>query len=556
MQNRTKKKSKKKVIALTSVGVLAAVGGLALYGSAMGRTSAENAKQLSTVTVEKHDLKQKVTVTGTVESKETTSVKSELAGTKFKSVKVKVGDRVKKGDVIAELDDTDLKVQLAAAQKSLDNAIAVSDISLKAAQRGYDDAVADKDTSSARGVRGINEAQNEYDKAVSDRTSAYNAYNAAVDARTAAEQTSAEAAQAAADSAGYINGLKQAVKTAKKEADSASVEFDRLALDKETTAEELETAKKSRDEARAAYDDANDALSAAQTELALLNEYAATCAQETSGAVLYEKELYAGLSSADKLVEQARLGTENAADSKNDTDREYEKVIAQNLDALDTAKLNSDDSLTAPRKQVDDISAEIEKCVIKAPCDGVVTSVSAEEGETYQGGEIAVIQDDSSYKVSASVDQYDIAKISQDMDAEISVQAIGSSPLEGKLSFVSPTPAPAALTENGAVSSTDYPIEAAFTGEEKDLRIGMSAKLVIVTDEKKDVLAVPDNYIQKDDNGWFVTVRGEGTEKDTIYVEKGLETDYYTEISGNGISEGMELIAPETDNDKAASVFF
>jgi len=552
--SRSPKKSKKKIIAIASVGVLAAVGGVALYGSAMS-SKADTAADASTITVEKTDLRQKVTVTGTVESAETSVIKSDLMNVKVKSVKVKVGDRVKKGDIIAELDDTDLKEQLSDAEKSLENAKAINEINLNAAQRSYDDTVADKGTKNARAGKNVDVAQDEYNKAVGDQNTAYDTYNSSVDERVAAEEKAAEAAQAAADAAAPVEDLKAAVKEAKKNSEAAAAEFDRLALDKDTAPEDLEAAKKTRDDAKTAYDEAAAALAEAQEGAASLNEYAALCAQQASSALMKEKELYAGLSAADKMVDQARLATENAADAQSDSDREYDKAIAQTKDALDTAKLSGDDSLNAPQKQIDDINENIDKCVIVADCDGVITSVSVEEGDIYAGGEIAVIQDDSDFKVSAKVDQYDISKISKDMAAEITVQALGSEAASGKLSFVSPTPAPAVMSADGSVSPTDYPIEATFDNSEEGLRIGMSAKLVIVTEEKKDVFAVPDSCIQKDDKGWYVQVQGEGTDIENVYVEKGLTTDYYTEISGSKVTEGMEIIQPEAEEDTSA-VFY
>ena len=195
--SRSPKKSKKKIIAVASVGVLAAVGGVALYGSAMSNKAETADPDASIITVEKTDLRQKVTVTGTVESAETSVVKSDLMNVKVKSVKVRVGDRVKKGDIIAELDDTDLKEQLSDAEKSLENAKAINEINLNAAQRSYDDTVADKGTKNARAGKNVDVAQDEYNKAVGDQNTAYDTYNNSVDERVAAEETAAEATPAA-----------------------------------------------------------------------------------------------------------------------------------------------------------------------------------------------------------------------------------------------------------------------------------------------------------------------------------------------------------------------
>ena len=36
--------------------------------------------------------------------------------------------------------------------------------------------------------------------------------------------------------------------------------------------------------------------------------------------------------------------------------------------------------------------------------------------------------------------------------------------------------------------------------------------------------------------------------ENTMAVTKGLESDYYTEVSGSEIEEGMEVIVPRTEN--------
>ena len=83
----------------------------------------------------------------------------------------------------------------------------------------------------------------------------------------------------------------------------------------------------------------------------------------------------------------------------------------------------------------------------------------------------------------------------------------------------------------------------------------MSAKLIVVTEEKQNVFAVPDNCILSDDDGWYVQVSKDGAEIENVYVEKGLKTDYYTEISGKDIKEGMNVIQPESE-DKPVSMFY
>ena len=122
-----KKGKKAAVITICSIAALA-IGGSAVYAAVSSKNETTDSSQ--TVEVTKMDLKQCITVTGSVKSDESSSISSELINTEFKSVDVKVGDRVKKGDVIAVLDDSDLQDQLKKAEKALESANERNDISM------------------------------------------------------------------------------------------------------------------------------------------------------------------------------------------------------------------------------------------------------------------------------------------------------------------------------------------------------------------------------------------------------------------------------------------
>ena len=106
------------VISLCGAAALS-LGGMAVY-SAFG-SAPETAAAQHTVSVEKMDIKQYVTVSGTVGSSNVSSVSSNAVNTKVREVKVKVGDRVKKGDIIAVLDDTDIRELSPYADKFVNN---------------------------------------------------------------------------------------------------------------------------------------------------------------------------------------------------------------------------------------------------------------------------------------------------------------------------------------------------------------------------------------------------------------------------------------------------
>ena len=70
-------------------------------------------------TIVKQDLNTSVSVTGTLISAQTWELTSGLTDVRVRSVKVKVGDRVKEGDIIVELDDSDMNLLVSASKHSV-----------------------------------------------------------------------------------------------------------------------------------------------------------------------------------------------------------------------------------------------------------------------------------------------------------------------------------------------------------------------------------------------------------------------------------------------------
>ena len=72
----------------------------------------------------------------------------------------------------------------------------------------------------------------------------------------------------------------------------------------------------------------------------------------------------------------------------------------------------------------------------------------------------------------------------------------------------------------------------------------MTAKASVILDSVANVLSVPYDCIQQDDKGkdFVAVVNKDGTKKN-VYVTTGLESDYYVEIKGEGLKEGMTVEA-------------
>ncbi len=87
---------------------------------------------LTGVRVEKNDLEDTITSEGEVQSSDEDSViVTELIGAKVKSVFYQVGDKINAGDIVCELDSTDLENEIAELEKAVSDSSVVSDYQYK-----------------------------------------------------------------------------------------------------------------------------------------------------------------------------------------------------------------------------------------------------------------------------------------------------------------------------------------------------------------------------------------------------------------------------------------
>lgn len=233
---------------------------------------------------------------------------------------------------------------------------------------------------------------------------------------------------------------------------------------------------------------------------------------------------------------------------KEDDVKAAEKTINDQVDNLATAKLSLQTDVAEQDALLLQYRNQLGACEIKATMNGVVTSISVNQGELFKGGEIAVIQNQNDFRIAASVDQYDISDITNDMQATVKTDATGSQKLKGIVDFVSPVPKSLSSsttttnTTSSTTSSVDYEIGIKLLETGSRLRIGMSAKVNLILASKSNVFAIPYDFLTDDGDGKYAVMVMENGEKSKIQVEKGLETDYYVEITGNGLKEDMEIV--------------
>ena len=129
------KKKKRKWIVITSVVVIVLLGAFVLYALSSGNTKIDPTKLAK---VERHDLAKSVVATGKVEPITKVEIKSKASGI-VKKLLVDAGDKVKKGQLLAQLDKDEIQAQVDQSRAAL----TASEASLKGAQADYERAKVD-----------------------------------------------------------------------------------------------------------------------------------------------------------------------------------------------------------------------------------------------------------------------------------------------------------------------------------------------------------------------------------------------------------------------------
>lgn len=494
--------------------------------------------QQETAAIERRSLVESVSATGSVTSAGSKSVTAEVTGVKSLSVPVQVGDMVKEGDLLCLLDTADLEENLANSELSLNVAQRRTQLDLESAQRGLTEAGISVQVDLSRMEEQVASALKTYEDAresMNKAGSSYgNANNNSTEIRKALEGYQAQLAKVHEQ----LNGQQDAASVSGGDA------TDRAALEAE--AQRLEQ---------------------------LITEYQMrySTAQET------ERNLKSVYDQAVSAVNNAYDAYERQLQSQEDAIRNGGSTLLSRQDSVTSSKLNASTSGISDQQQIDRYQEQIAACTVTAPLSGVVTAVNLETGDKYNGGAIVTIEDISSYEVTVEIDEYDISKIKVGQKVVIKTNGTGDLELEGKVISIAPRATAGSGVTYTVKTSIDTPCE--------DLRMDMTAKLSIIISSKENVLTVPYAAVQTaEDGSYYIEVvdenggdapesrgdvpTGEGQptmpgapggrggnagvmntpQTRRIPVTKGIESDYYVEVSGEGIVEGLEVIVPADDS--------
>lgn len=452
---------------------------------------------------------------------------------------------------------------LAEAQAAYNSAVAeanskVTSAAANAAQKQQEFEQAKKDWDEFQKTHGADrkDAQTKWSEAKKAYEDAYIAYNTAV-----------------ANEDPAVDAYEKEMKKAQAAFNAAQTEYDQIEAEWQPAYEKYIAAQTAKDEAVAAQESAATAASSvessaysgvasAQTGVASAEAQLDAARDARNGSTLTQLEQ--GIASANRSVDSAELqediakAQQDAAEQSADTAKQQqaatENSIAQQIDTLKDNLIGSQIAAQSTKSQeiaIQSLQDTLADATITAPVSGVVTAVYAEEGQP-GNGLLFVIEDTDALKITTNIREYDVGNIEVGMPVVIRSDATGDKEISGTVTYIAPA---ANKTENGNTltaddSTVEFEAEVQVNDADSGLRIGMNTRLTVLLEERSDVYGVPyDSVVEKADGSEVVYAVEPSSEKEGSYVvtevpvTTGLETDFYIEVSGDGITDGLSIVS-------------
>lgn len=455
-------------------------------------------------TVTKGNIEVTVTGSGAIESSSVKNVAAEVAA-KVKSVNVSVGDTVKKGDVLFELDSSDLETQIRNKQKTINNyqktvneyTEDIANLNVYSDANGYvTNLKVEKGSSVNKNSVLFEIVDDSYYVLKADFH--YNANNPI--------QIGDEVTMMVNDAFNYINGTVSKVSDLKQHYEYGG-EIQEVEIQVKNPGYTLEGVTVSQ------------ITVSTQTNTKIMALASSTFETLKSTSV---KSLSSG-TVATLNINEGDYITSGALVMVLENDDLYENLA--------DAKTALSDALT----ELADIREDSTFYTITAPIDGVVTNVNVNEDDYVRSeSTLAKIVNNTEVQFQINVDELDILDIEIGQEVKVTIDALtetATTPLIGYVTEI-------ALEGTNMNSVTSYPVTISLAGSD-EIRMGMNCTAEIVVKSAKDVLVIPVEAASARKNQYFVTLE-DGSQKE---IEIGIYDEDYIEIV-SGLTEGEKIKLP------------
>lgn len=493
------------------VGAIAVVLAIALVIYFLVRP--EPGTPVTLVSVQQGDIQQELIASGTVESDNQTNF-SLLEGTKVLTVNVKVGDHVKKGDVLATFDASSLSGKLSERRAAYNEALQTYNNSLTAASEAK------------AKLPQVNADIAELEKKIEALTQQAQAAQTTTQA-AASEQT--QVATEATTTPNTLQGQIQAIIDKLLGANGTVSQIQKLM-------EQLTQMAENGFDLSSMASSASTELIQAQMDLAQLKIQKTTLEAQQNGTLsrTYKLVVDASKKSLDEMeamVESLRNGWVAEDDGV---------VTAVNITAGETYQGGGASAATSSF----DISSILQAVSGGTDLDSLMNTLTS----LGTGANVGMtVENYGQFYASFSLDKYDVLKVKTGMPAVITT---ASGDLDGEVSFISPVASSGggldlsnlAGSLTGAGSSSSIPAKVKINNPDASVIIGVDVDIAIQTDEAVGATLIPLESLLVEEGKKYVFIYNEeeGTVAKTE-VETGLVSDTMYQIL-SGVSVGDHIV--------------
>lgn len=223
------------------------------------------------------------------------------------------------------------------------------------------------------------------------------------------------------------------------------------------------------------------------------------------------------------------------------SDREYEEFSRRYQESQLQLKITRERLalLESGRVTIENTSIE---SIIKAPIDGFVLSKAVEVGDpvtpltSYQEGTVLMKMANMDRLVfKGTVDEIDVGKLREGLEAELKIGALPSEKVVGALSKIS-------LKAMKKENATVFPIEISVPPTSSArLRAGYSANANVIIRKKEGILIIPERVVTFRNDSSFVIVALGGGRREDRAIQTGLSD-----------AINVEVVSGLNDSDKVA----
>ena len=502
--------------------IILAVAALIVWGYVASRSK----PSVPTVKATMGNITETVLVTGTTKPMQSVDLSFEQTG-KVSAVYVKVGDNVKVGQPLVELEKSGLLAQLAQAEAGVASAQAQLD-QLKSGTRPEQIAIEEVRVANAQVA--LSQAEKTLlDALVDANAKATDALRNKTDENFTNPLSNNPALNFSSTNAQYNIDLVNKKVTVENSLAAWNSSLNAMTVDSDLLVGSAD-AKKYLNEIKSFLDELVDALNTAipvstvsQTNINAWKIDAASARSELGLAISGVGTAETGLQSA-----QANLSLE------------------QNNLALDKAGSTAD-AIAAQQALVDEAKANVQgiqvllgKTVLRSPIDGVVTVQGAKLGQIVTVTTAAIANSSlisiislKQLEIDADIPEVDIGRLALAQPVAITFDALPGENFKGSVMEIDP-----AETIIGGV--VNYQIKVALDSTDSRIKSGLTANLSIQTAIKDNVVLLPQYAIMQNDRGTFVRVITGKTTQD-MPVKLGIRgQDGNVEIV-SGVAAGQEV---------------